>query len=36
VRRIGLVQVPAALKCILWDTLTQRIVSVTEVQRRGV
>ena len=35
VRRIRLVQVPAALKCILWDTATQRIVSVVELQRRG-
>ncbi len=35
VRRIRLAQVPAALKCILWDTVTQRIVSVAELQRRG-
>jgi omega-6 fatty acid desaturase (delta-12 desaturase) len=30
VARIRLAQVPAAVKCILWDTLTQRIVSVDE------
>ena len=35
VRRIRLAQVPAALRCILWDTAAQRIVSVTELQRRG-
>jgi acyl-lipid omega-6 desaturase (Delta-12 desaturase) len=35
VRRIRLAQVPAALRCILWDTLAQRIVSVAELQRRG-
>lgn len=35
VRRIRLAQVPAALRCILWDTPAQRIVSVAELQRRG-
>jgi hypothetical protein len=30
-----LAQVPAALRCILWDTPAQRIVSVAELQRRG-
>jgi len=35
VRRIRLAQVPAALKYILWDTLSQRIVSVADVQRQS-
>jgi len=30
VARIRLAQVPAAIKCILWDTVAQRIVSVAE------
>ena len=34
VTRIRLAQVPAALKYILWDTLSQRIVSVAELQRQ--
>jgi len=32
VTRIRLAQVPAALKCILWDTASQRIVSVADYQ----
>jgi omega-6 fatty acid desaturase (delta-12 desaturase) len=32
VTRIRLAQVPAAVKCILWDTVAQRIVSVAEHQ----
>jgi hypothetical protein len=32
VTRIRLAQVPAALKYILWDTATQRIVSVADYQ----
>jgi hypothetical protein len=32
VTRIRLAQVPAAIKCILWDTVAQRIGSVTEHQ----
>ena len=35
VTRIRLAQVPAAVKCILWDTVAQRIVSVAELQRRA-
>jgi omega-6 fatty acid desaturase (delta-12 desaturase) len=34
VTRIRLAQVPAALKYILWDTASQRIVSVAEVRAR--
>jgi len=34
VTRILLAQVPAALQYILWDTLSLRIVSVAEWQRR--
>jgi omega-6 fatty acid desaturase (delta-12 desaturase) len=30
VRRITLAQIPAALKCVLWDTAARRIVSVAE------
>ena len=33
VRRIRLAQIPRAFKCILWDTLTRRIISVAEYQR---
>jgi omega-6 fatty acid desaturase (delta-12 desaturase) len=32
VMRIRLAQVPGAVKCILWDTVAQRIVSVAEHQ----
>jgi len=32
VTRIRLAQVPGAIKCILWDTVAQRIVSVAEHQ----
>ncbi len=34
VTRIGLSQIPAALKCILWDTRARRIISVAEHQRQ--
>lgn len=34
VRRIRLAQIPQALRCILWDTLAQRIVSVADYQQR--
>jgi acyl-lipid omega-6 desaturase (Delta-12 desaturase) len=34
VRRVKLSQVPAALKCILWDTHAQRIISVAEYLRQ--
>ena len=30
VRRITLAQIPAALKCVLWDTSARRIISVAE------
>jgi omega-6 fatty acid desaturase (delta-12 desaturase) len=30
VRRITLAQIPAALKCVLWDTRARRIISVAE------
>lgn len=30
VRRITLAQIPAALKCVLWDTAARRIISVAE------
>jgi acyl-lipid omega-6 desaturase (Delta-12 desaturase) len=35
VTRIRLAQVPAAVKCILWDTVAQRIVSVAEHTNQG-
>ena len=34
VTRLKLSQVPEALKCILWDTRTQRIISVAECRRQ--
>jgi acyl-lipid omega-6 desaturase (Delta-12 desaturase) len=36
VRRVGLFEIPAALKHILWDRTARRLVSVTEVMQRGV
>jgi omega-6 fatty acid desaturase (delta-12 desaturase) len=33
VRRIGLRDLNAALRCILWDPLAQRIISVAEYER---
>jgi acyl-lipid omega-6 desaturase (Delta-12 desaturase) len=35
VRRIRLWEIPAALKCVLWDTRARRIVSVTEPARQS-
>ena len=34
VRRLKLAQIPGALKCILWDTRAQRIISIAEYQRQ--
>ena len=34
VRRVGLFEIPAALKHILWDLAARRLVSVAEVMRR--
>ncbi len=36
VRRISLAQVPASLKCILWDRRMERIISVAEYDRSRV
>lgn len=36
VRRITLTEIPAHLKCILWDTRAQRIISVREYRRRKI
>jgi acyl-lipid omega-6 desaturase (Delta-12 desaturase) len=35
VRRVRLSQIPGALKCILWDTRAQRIISVAEYLRQS-
>jgi omega-6 fatty acid desaturase (delta-12 desaturase) len=35
VTRVKLFEIPKALKCILWDTRAQRIISVAELQQRG-
>jgi len=35
VTRIRLAQIPAAVKCILWDTQARRIVSIAEYRRRA-
>jgi omega-6 fatty acid desaturase (delta-12 desaturase) len=35
VTRVKLAQIPKALKYILWDTRTQRIISVAEYESRG-
>jgi omega-6 fatty acid desaturase (delta-12 desaturase) len=34
VTRVKLSQFPNALKCILWDTRAQRIISVSEYQQQ--
>ncbi len=35
VTRIRLAQIPAALKCVLWDTRARRIISVAEHERQS-
>jgi omega-6 fatty acid desaturase (delta-12 desaturase) len=35
VKRVGLSQIPRALKCILWDTDARRIVSIQEYQQQA-
>jgi omega-6 fatty acid desaturase (delta-12 desaturase) len=35
VRRITLSQIPAALKCVLWDTGARRIISVAEYEQQS-
>ena len=35
VTRVKLAQIPKALKYILWDTRTQRIISVAEYEARA-
>jgi hypothetical protein len=35
VRRVGLFEIPGALKHVLWDLSARRLVSVAEVMDRG-